>query len=299
MPTAAPAIVWFRQDLRLADNPALAAAAARGGPVLPVYILDDGGPWAPGGAARWWLHHSLASLAKALASRGAPLCLRRSGAEEVLPKLARDAGAGAVFWNRCFEPHAVARDTRLKQRLTEHGLEVRSFNGSLLVEPWDLKTGTGEAYKVFTPFWRALQAAGDPPAPLAAPKTLHGVAGLGSDDLADWSLLPTKPDSAAGLRGAWTPGESGAAARLQDFLEGAAATYKDDRDRPDRDGTSRLSPHLHWGEISPRQVWHALRHAAAAGTLPAHAAEAFLRQLGWRDFSHGLLYHWPDLPEQP
>src|SRR5690606_26491483 len=157
-------------------------------------------------------------------------CLRRGEAKEVLPKLAREAGAGAVFWNRCYEPDAVARDTRLKQRLADDGLEGRSFNGSLLIEPWDLKTGAGEPYKVFTPFWRARRAAGDPPAPLAAPKTLRGVAGLGSDDLADWSLLPTKPDWAAGLRGAWAPGESGAAARLQAFLEDAAA-YRQDRDR--------------------------------------------------------------------
>src|SRR5690606_37053407 len=134
----------------------------------------------------------------------------------------------------------------------------------------------GEPYKVFTPFWRALQSAGDPPAPLAAPKTLQGLGGLASDDLADCGLLPTKPDWAAGLRAAWTPGESGAAARLQDHRETIAATHKDDRDRPDRDGTSRLSPHLHWGELSPRQAWHAVRHAAAAGKLPAHAAEAFM-----------------------
>lgn len=292
-------MVWFRQDLRLADNPALAAAAARGGAVLPVYILNEEGPWAPGGAARWWLHHSLAALDQALRKLGAPLCLRRGRAEDVLPRLAREAGAGAVYWNRCYEPHAVARDARLKQQFESDELEVRSFNGSLLAEPWALKSRAGAPYKVFTPFWKALLAAGDPRLPTAAPTTLQGLADIASDDLADWGLLPTRPDWAAGLRAAWAPGESGAAARLQSFLEDAAADYKQDRDRPDRDGTSRLSPHLHWGELSPRQVWHAHRHAAAAGALPPQAAEAFLRQLGWRDFSHSLLFHWPDLAEAP
>jgi deoxyribodipyrimidine photo-lyase len=298
MPAAAPTIVWFRRDLRLADNPALAAAAARGAPLLPLFILDTAEDPAPGGASRWWLHHSLEALAGDLRRFGTPLCLRRGVAEEILPELARRVGAGAVFWNRCYEPQAVARDKRLKKKLSDDGLEVSSYNASLLVEPWELQTGAGAPYKVFTPFWRALQAAGDPPAPLAPPKKLKGLDNIAGDDLDTWKLLPVRPDWAAGLRAAWTPGERGAAARLAAFLDGAAAGYKAERDRPDRAGTSRLSPHLHWGEISPRQVWWATRHTVAAGDLTENAAEAFLRQLGWRDFSYNLLFHWPDFPKR-
>ncbi len=298
MPAAAPVIVWFRRDLRLADNPALAAAAARGAPVLPLFILDAAEDPPPGGAARWWLHHSLRALAGDLRRHGAPLCLRRGTAEEILPELARRVGAGAVFWNRCYEPQSVARDRRLKRKLSDEGLEVSSFNGGLLVEPWELQTGSGAPYKVFTPFWRALQAAGDPPAPLAPSDRLKGLEGIASDDLDTWELLPVKPDWAGGLRAAWTPGERGAAARLTAFLDGGAAHYKAERERPDRAGTSRLSPHLHWGEVSPRQIWQATRHAVAAGRLADSAAEPFLRQLGWRDFSHSLLFHWPDFSER-
>ncbi|GAB4363095.1 MAG: deoxyribodipyrimidine photo-lyase [Kiloniellaceae bacterium] len=294
-----PSIVWFRQDLRLADNPALAAAIARGAPILPLFIFDDSGDWAPGGAARWWLHHSLAALSNDLKKCGAPLCLRRGKAQDILHDVAQEHGAAAVFWNRCYEPAAVARDKALKERLKKADIEAVSFNGALLAEPWALKTGQGEPYKVFTPFWKALQAAGDPPRPLTRPRKLDGVTGAASEELDDWQLLPTRPDWAGGLRETWQPGEKGAAERLSDFLDAAASDYKTERDRPDRSGTSRLSPHLHWGEVSPRQVWHATRHAVAAGTLTDGAAEAFLRQLGWRDFSHNLLFHWPDFPEQP
>ncbi|MEO3430641.1 deoxyribodipyrimidine photo-lyase [Pelagibius sp. CAU 1746] len=296
-----PSLVWFRQDLRLADNPALAAAAERGAPILPLFILDEeaAGAWPPGGAARWWLHHSLAALSEDLKRLGAPLCLRRGKAAEVLPKLVKETGAGAVFWNRCYEPFAVERDKALKADLGAAGVEARSFNGNLLVEPWELKTGQGEPYKVFTPFWKALLAAGAPAAALPRPKTLESLADVRSDALNDWGLLPVKPDWAGGLKETWTPGEKGAAGRLRGFLDDAAADYPAGRDRPDLPGTSRLSPHLHWGEISPCQVWQATRHAVDAGRLNDGAAMAFLRQLGWRDFSHNLLFHWPDFPERP
>ena len=160
MPASTATIAWFRQDLRLADNPALSAAVARGGPVLPLFILDESGDWAPGGASRWWLHHSLEALAADLPKAGAPLCLRRGKAEEILPELVKRTDAGAVFWNRCYEPAAVARDKRLKKKLTEEGVDVASFNGALLAKPWELTTGKGEPYKVFTPFWKALRASG-------------------------------------------------------------------------------------------------------------------------------------------
>jgi deoxyribodipyrimidine photo-lyase len=299
MPATSPTIVWFRQDLRLADNPALRAAVERGAPILPLFILDESGDWAPGGASRWWLHHSLEALAGDLRKAGAPLYLHRGRAEDILPALIKQTGAGAVLWNRCYEPGAVARDKRLKDLLKTDGVEVASFNGSLLREPWELRTGQGEPYKVFTPFWKALQAAGAPPAPLPRPKKLRGHAGVEGDALEDWQLLPTQPDWAFGLRELWRPGETGAADSLAAFLDGAARDYKTDRDRPGVLGTSRLSPHLHWGEISPRQVWQATRHAIDAGAAEESSAQAFLRQLGWRDFSHSLLFHWPSLPDKP
>ena len=281
-------LVWFRQDLRLADNPALVAAAASGRPVLPVYVLDESLPWSPGAASRWWLRRSLAALARDLAKRGLPLILRRGRAAEVIEDLVAAAGATSVVWNRVYEPAAVARDTQVKARLKARGIAVESFNASALIEPWEL----GKAYQVFTPFWRALQGWGGPPRPVPAPRELvPAAASIASDDLTLWKLEPTTPDWAGGLRETWVPGERGAAERLDAFI-GHANGYKHGRDRPDREETSRLSPHLHFGEIGPRQVWHSV-----ATRVPE--ADAFLRELAWREFSLHLLHRTPDLPEQP
>ena len=286
--SSTPSVLWFRRDLRLDDNPAFVAAAARG-PVLPLFILDP--EERTGGASLWWLHGSLASLSENLRKLGLPLVLRRGNPAEILPAVAKEIGAGAVFWNRCYEPRAVSRDKALKALLAERGVEVGSFNGSLLAEPWEVKTGNGDPYKVFTPFWRALsQFSFD--APLAAPKKLSRVKDIATDHLDDWGLLPVKPDWAAGLRDTWTPGEAGARARLGDFVDEAMRHYGNARDLPDREGTSRLSPHLHWGEISPRRIWHVVRHAEGG---EGRAGEAFLRELAWRDFAVHLLYHWPQI----
>jgi len=290
-----PIIVWFRQDLRLTDNPALAAAAASGAPVVALYILDEGGGWAPGGASRWWLHHSLAALAAALERRGGRLVLRRGPAAAVLDALIAETGAAAIHWNRCYEPEAVARDTGIKAGLEARGVAVRSFDAALLFEPWTVATRAGEPFRVYTPFWKACLAAPEPPQPAPAPRHVPGpAAGPAGDALADWSLLPMTPDWAGGLRAAWTPGEAGAVRRLESFLERAVARYKGDRDRPDLPGTSRLSPHLHFGEIGPRQVWHAIRAATAGGA----GVESFLSEIGWREFSHHLLFHFPTLPDR-
>lgn len=299
-PPLPPTLVWFRQDLRLNDNPALHMAAETG-PVIPVYILDtdQDDPWPMGGASRWWLHASLESLAADLARLGAPLLLRRGPAAAVLRQLVAETGAGAVHWNDCYEPRAIARDRTLKADLTARGVAVRSFNAALLAEPWTVRTGDGGPYKVFTPFWRRLS--GDlaaaaaplpPPASLrAAPAAIAGA--ITGEHLADWRLLPTTPDWADGLRESWTPGESGAAAALDRFLRDAAADYAQARDLPGRRGTSRLSPHLHFGEISPRQIWAATAGRADDGTT------AFRRELGWREFAHHLLFHFPDMPTTP
>jgi deoxyribodipyrimidine photo-lyase len=295
-------LLWFRQDLRLDDNPALAAAIARGGPVVPLYILDPeaDGDWPPGGASRWWLHQSLTALAEALAARGSRLVLRRGSAAAVLDTLIAETGAGAVLWNRCCEPAAIARDTALKEDLKRRGIAAESSNGALLFEPWEIRTGSGTPFKVFTPFWRACLDRGGIAAPHAAPKAIPAPGRWPqSDDLDRWALLPTRLDWASGLRETWTPGEAGARKRLSAFLSHGLAGYPDRRDRPDVDGTSALSPHLHWGEIGPRRVWQAVEHAADEIPALRPAAGAYQRQLGWREFSTQLLHARPELPADP
>jgi deoxyribodipyrimidine photo-lyase len=295
---SAPTIVWFREDLRLADNPALVRALERGAPVVPVFVLDDESPapWQPGGAARWWLHHSLRALHAALGERGASLVLRAGPADRVIPDLAAETGAGAVVWNRLYEGWARERDARIKQTLKDRGLIVESVQDRVLHEPWVPRTGNGDPYKVFTPFWKALLKLDPPAEPLPAPTGLQPGPAVPSDRLADWNLVPTTPDWAGGLRATWTPGEVGAQARLTDFLDTRLARYPELRNRPDTNGTSALSPHLRWGEVSPRQVWHATQHAMERDGRH-DAGMAFLRELGWRDFSYHLLYWWPDIAD--
>jgi deoxyribodipyrimidine photo-lyase len=286
-----PIIVWFRQDLRLSDNPALAHAVKSDQPVVCLYVLDDETPgeWKMGGASRWWLHHSLAELDAALKKKGGGLTLRRGNAATAIKAVIRETGADSIVWNRCYEPFAIARDTALKTELTRQGIAVESCNGSLLTEPWELKTGGGTPFKVYTPFWRALRARPEPEAPLHPPAKLKFYAAK-SEKLTDWKLLPIKPDWAKGFEG--TPGEKGAHDALYDFLDHVSG-YAQARDIPGKDGTSRLSPHLHFGEISPRQVWHAVR-----GREATQDSEKFLAEIGWREFNHQLLFHNPHLPER-
>jgi deoxyribodipyrimidine photo-lyase len=298
-----PTIVWFRHDLRLDDNPALAAAAARGA-VVPVFIWapDEEQPWAPGAASRWWLHHSLEKLAAALAKAGAPLVIRSGGSLEVLRAVAKECGASGVVWNRRYEPAVVTRDTQIKKALAADGLAVESFNGSLLFEPMHVATKEGRPYQVFTPFWRALLAKDEPAEPVAAPRRLRAAeASPRTESLAALRLLP--PIAWDGtMTKTWAPGAAGGEQRLARFLDAALAGYATDRDRPDREGTSSLSPHLHFGEISPRRVWHAVR-AAVGGTPAAKitrgGAEAYLRELGWREFANHLLFHFPHTSDAP
>jgi deoxyribodipyrimidine photo-lyase len=298
-----PTIVWFRHDLRLDDNPALAAAAARGA-VVPVFIWapDEEQPWAPGAASRWWLHHSLEKLAAALAKAGAPLVIRSGGSLEVLRAVAKECGASGVVWNRRYEPAVVTRDTQIKKALAADGLAVESFNGSLLFEPMHVATKEGRPYQVFTPFWRALLAKDEPAEPVAAPRRLRAAeASPRTEPLAALRLLP--PIAWDGtMTKTWAPGAAGGEQRLARFLDAALAGYATDRDRPDREGTSSLSPHLHFGEISPRRVWHAVR-AAVGGTPAAKitrgGAEAYLRELGWREFANHLLFHFPHTSDAP
>jgi deoxyribodipyrimidine photo-lyase len=278
-----PQILWFRQDLRLADQPALRAAAAAG-PVIPVYILDDEAPaaWRRGAASRWWLHHSLTSLAKDLAARGAPLILRRGDSVETLLQIAGETGAGAIHALGHFEPWA----RRQEQALAETGL--LHLHGSIALAPLhQLRTGSGGAFKVFSPFWRALQHTMPPPLPLPAPGKLEKASHTpASDRLDDWQLLPTRPNWARGFDAHWQPGEAGATARLKVFAP-KAGDYAEARNMVADIGTSMLSPHLHFGELSAAQAWHSTQGGA----------ESWLRQLGWRDFSFNLLMMSPDLAD--
>jgi deoxyribodipyrimidine photo-lyase len=293
-------IVWFRQDLRLADNPALAFAVKHAKQIIPLFILDEDDPRTPGGASRWWLHESLDALAQDLKAKGSSLILARGGALNVLEDLIGKSGATGVVWNRVYEPWARNRDSGIKTTLREQGVMAKSFNAGLLKEPHEIATRNGDPFRVFTPFWKTLaqevDQAAEPLPPLPAlPPTPKGLA---SEALSVWSLQPSRPDWAGGLRRAWAVGEKAANDRLDRFLDGAAATYKTDRDRPDLTGTSRLSPHLHFGEIGPRQVWARVQARIADGSLQSNQGWAFLRELGWREFSTHLLYHFPSLVDE-
>ncbi|WP_188259429.1 cryptochrome/photolyase family protein [Azospirillum tabaci] len=297
-----PILVWFRNDLRLADNPALSAAAEDGAPVIPVFIRekDDHDPWLPGGASRWWLHGSLERLGEALAKLGSPLVLRSGDPAVVLAALAEETGADTVLCNRRAGPPAIARDRRVGERLTARGVTVHPHNAALLYEPGTIRTKSDTPFRVFTPFWKALLSMPEPPRPTRAPAKLTPPAKpVSSEPLTDWGLLPTAPDWADGLRERWEPGEEAARERLADFLDGPVAAYPVERDRPDHDGTSAMSPHLAFGEIGPRQIWHATRHAADQRHELAAGAEAFLRELGWREFNHHLLREEPGIPDTP
>ncbi|MGX5681084.1 cryptochrome/photolyase family protein [Schumannella luteola] len=279
-----PTLVWLRDDLRLADNPALTAAVSRGQGVVVVFVLDDESPGIRpiGSASQWWLHHSLTALDESL---GGMLVLRRGAAEKVIPALVEELGATAVHWNRRYSASREI-DARLKTSLRASGVEVESFHANLLFEPWTVQTGDGGPYKVFTPFWRACLERGVPRGPLGVPD-LSGVLSAGGEELHSWGLLPTAPDWAGGMRETWTPGERGALERLEAFISSGLPSYQR-RDEPAVEATSRLSPHLRFGEVSPFQVWGRVH-----GASPNSAK--FLSEVGWREFSWHILFHWPRL----
>jgi deoxyribodipyrimidine photo-lyase len=299
MPAPPPALVLFRNDLRLADNPALAHAIASGRPVIALYVFDDGhdGQRRLGGAARWWLSRSLAALARSLEKLGNRLVLRSGAAREVIPAVAGETGAALVTWNRRYEAAGIAIDSAIKTDLKSKGIAAESFSGALLREPWSIRSQAGQPMKVFTPFWRAHQALGEPPAPLPAPSHIPAFAGeIASESLGDWHLEPRQPNWAAGFEAAWHPGETGASDRLGEFLDHDLPRYAVERDRPDRPSTSRLSPHLRFGEISPAQIWQAARMAAEA--RGGAGLGKFQSEIGWREFAYHLLYHWPKLASE-
>ncbi len=297
------AIVWFRRDLRLADNPALDAARNNYEQVLPVYIHApaEEGDWAPGGASKWWLHHSLSALAEELRDRDSGLIIGEGKSLEQLKKLVKSYDAAAVYWNRLYDPLLVERDKEVKAALKEEDLDVKSFSANLLTEPWEVQNGSGKPYQVFTPFWRQVQKQFEVREPLPKPRKLSSPKIKKQDcDIDALGLLP-KINWDEGLKESWQPGSDGANELLREFLKNKVSSYKDERNRTDIDASSRLSPHLHFGEIGPHQIWHEVEKVTNAGAdAPTEKeTEAFLRQLAWRDFAHHLLFHFPHTDKKP
>jgi deoxyribodipyrimidine photo-lyase len=302
MKRSSTALVWFRRDLRLADNPALAAATERAARIVALYVHspDEEGEWRPGAASNWWLHRSLEQLDAGLRARGGALVIRRGATLEHLLAVARETEANEIYWNRLYDPALVARDTQLKAALRESGLTCESFNSALFFEPWEVRTGQGGPYRIFTPFWKTCRMRLDAlPVPQAVPDRIPAprqrVQSLALQEL---DLLPRiRWDS--GLQQAWTPGEQGALARLESFCRSTLGKYDDGRNRPDRDWVSRLSPHLHFGEVGPRQCLATVRNALVDSPADGNSAESYIRQLGWREFAHHLLHHYPATTNAP
>ena len=298
-----PSIIWFRLDLRLADNPALQAAIKRGGAIIPVFIHapDEEAPWQPGAASRWWLHQSLHALDADLRAAKSKLVIRQGPSLATLRDLVAETAAGAVFWNRRYEPAAIARDAAVKEALLAQSLEAESFNSALLNEPWTIQNQSGNPFQVFTPFWRHCLTKSAPAEPLPGPRRIPAPNRWPKSLTVEALELEPKIKWAEGMRTAWQPGATGAHAQLKHFLEEALLNYAEDRNRPDHVGTSRLSPHLHFGEITPRQIWHAVRRQAGAKHIPETTWRGwqFLTEIGWREFAHHLLYHFPHTPAEP
>ncbi len=306
MSTTKPIIVWLRHDLRLLDNPALYHACQKSDQIVPVYILDDdaAADWKMGAASRWWLHHSLNAFKKDLQEKlGLNLILKRGKAGAILDKIIQETAAETVFWNRNYEPWSIERDKNIKSDLKNQDIDVETYNGRLIFEPWDIETQSGDPYKVFTPFWK--NCMDDPklrdPYPVPDQENLK-TPSLESDALDDWDLLPTAPDWSGGIADFWEVGENAAQARFDYFLDNTVEVYKDKRDIPSLDATSRLSPHLHFGEISPLYVYHKtkpLLDEAHGNSDTYKNIKHFISEIGWREFSYHLLYHFPHTPDEP
>jgi deoxyribodipyrimidine photo-lyase len=295
------ALVWFRRDLRLDDHRALHAALKAGHAPIPVHIHapEEEAPWSPGAASSAWLDRSLRALRDSLRALGSDLVIRRGPSTDALLALAAETDAAAVYWHRLYEPASIARDTATKAALKAKGLHAESLNGSLLVEPWQVKTGNGEPYRVFTPFWRNARRTLDGVAPIAAPTALPAIPPVESLAVDALGLRPQGREGGwdLGLWEHWSPGEAGGAERLAAFVQGGVHGYREQRDFPGRIGTSRLSPHLHFGEISSRRIVATLREAQ----LPAEVlpdVDRYLAELGWREFTHHLLYHFPHISDE-
>jgi len=296
--------MFFQADLRMRDNPALTAAAQRGNPLICLFVWNpDSSDYAkPGAASRWWLHHSLKTLADNLAQAGNTLILRIGHAPDVINNLVRQLGVHHLYWNRACEPTALEEEQQILQFLEREHAQATLFHGNTLADPSSVQTQARKPYSVFTPFWKRFHTNFMLERPVQAPRSLPPPPSvtIPSDSLSSLELLPTF-DWAQGLKNHWSPGEDGARTLLNKFLHAPVRTYEIDRDRPDLSRTSHLSPHLHFGEISPRYIWHALDRAASRQTNTRAKAGlmAFRRQLVWREFSRHLLFHFPHMAHQP
>lgn len=289
------ALVWFRQDLRVNDNPAFLEACSHYEFVIPLYIFDDGCS-VSGRAQAWWLHHSLIALDKALHELGLNLVLRQGNPLDVISELIDQLSVKAIYWNRCYEPLSIKRDKIIKTSLQERGIKVQSFNGNLFHEPWTIKNNDGNFFKVFTPYWKKCRQFLDvnpPKNSMKHPKKVQ----IDSDRLADWRLLPAR-NWASQFKDYWIPGEVGAQKTLDEFIANHLSAYKKNKDFPAVQATSRLSPHLHFGEISPWTILRAIELAKLEPGCNLESVEHFLSELGWREFSVYLLYHFPKLSSE-
>ncbi|MFZ4761208.1 MAG: cryptochrome/photolyase family protein [Alphaproteobacteria bacterium] len=298
MPTT---LLWFRHDLRLADNPALHQAITLGQPCIALYLLPQGTQERPHGAAsRWWLHHSLTCLKQSLSTLNIPLILSHQPAQAFIQQLCEQYNISHIFWNRSYELAAIERDRTLKIILKQQGINAQSFNSHLLYEPWEITNQQGSHFKVFTPFWKKYLSMPAPALPLPLPTSPlppcpHNI---NTKSLTSWQLLPQKPDWAAGLRATWHAGEQQALQRLHHFLDHHINNYHEGRNRPDLQHVSGLSPHLRFGEISPRQIWHATQNHPLYPQRKTDA-DSFLRELGWREFCYHLLFQYPNMATNP
>lgn len=288
------ALLWFRQDLRLDDNPALCYAVQNEYDIIPVYILDDenAGQWKMGGASRWWLHQSLNALNETLGGNLRVFC---GCAEKIIGEIIDEHKIDAVFWNRCYEPWRIKRDQIIKETLTNKDITAESFNGSLLWEPWTVLKDDKTPYKVFTPYYKRGCLKTQPDKPVEAPEDIPFIRSkIGSGDINRLGLMP-KIQWYKDMQNLWDSGEKGAHERLNNFLDEGLHGYKEKRDNPALPHVSRLSPYLHHGEISPRRVWYSAKSYAAANQVPEKDIDHFCSELGWREFSYYLLYHFPHI----
>ncbi|TPW25925.1 cryptochrome/photolyase family protein [Pararhizobium mangrovi] len=289
-----PIVVWLRNDLRLDDNPPLAAAAETGRPVVPLVVFDEESKDVRqlGGAHKWWFHHSLESLATSFRGKGSQLTLRRGEGAKIVPEVMEEVGADALVFNRRYDEGSRAVDDAVVEALGDD-VAVTRYAGNLLHNPDEVETNSGGYYKVYTPFMKTVmkqkrRAPVDAPSGFKQPDSFPK-----SDKLEDWDLLPTKPDWSGGIRDFWTVGEKAAHDRFADFCDECLGGYDAGRDKPDKDATSRMSPHLRWGEISPIRLWHtANAYAERRKTIPSGDLESFLQELVWRDFNYNLLYNF-------
>ncbi len=292
-------IIWFRNDLRLEDNPALSYAAGLNLPLIPLYIWDTNlSDKLIGSAQKWWLHHSLLSLKTSLKNYSLDLVFRKGNPKDILNEVIKLSGAKFLVWNRVYEPDSIVRDTSIKDYFIKQGIEVKTFNSLLLFEPWEIKNNTGENYKVFTPYWRYCLTK-EPRRVLAIPKIpVTQNLQIKSDDIDNWKLIPCSPNWAANFEHYWSPGEAPATLKLSAFVSNVMDSYSVARDFPASKGTSKLSPYLHFGEISPNQIWYEAHNIADRKGYNVNI-EKYLAELGWREFSYNLLYYYPTIDREP